>query len=54
MGKYNTIKTGVSHTASVDLLSCIDFEPMGHLTWTLLSFKARIYIMKCIKNKYKI
>ena len=34
------LKTGVSHTARVDLLSYIDFEPIGHMTWKLLSFKA--------------
>ena len=48
------LKTGVSHTARVDLLSYIDFEPIGHMTWKLLSFKAHFYIMKCIKNSYKI
>ena len=49
----NAIKTGESHRGGLDLLFCVDFEQMGHMTWELLSSNAHIYSIKYIKINIK-
>ena len=44
----NAIKTGESHRGGLDLLFCVDFEQIGHMTWELLSSNAHIYSIKYI------
>jgi hypothetical protein len=49
----NAIKTGESHRGGLDLLFCVDFEQIGHMTWELLSSNAHIYSIKYITGLAK-